>query len=312
MPSRRKAKPHSGFIFIHQVLHPRVDKSLKLHSRAARSHAAYWGGPAGSKRAGKHQIGEEQGNIVPIARHSTTSSNVDDEGNPDPTEPADTLARRKEIVKIEDFNTPIAPQNNASRSLQHLQPNSLQYLPSLPQELRSVAAAFSAGLPIFDFYGQAFIKQFIMLDHEDYPIMFSGCLLLSFAHSMVLTGQGSKAVLLELKHHVFRLISAKMKSSSTLVSPWYWTAVLALGAPVVCLISQDLPKHWSIAEYNDATMRDDYSCPYPGFADKAQRSLAELNVHRQVMRENLQRTKEAFYDATSLALLRYIRCFFNM
>ena len=164
---------------------------------------------------------------------------------------------------------------------------------------------------MLEFCGEGFVKQFVFLDHEDYPIMLSGCLLLSFAHSMALTGLGSRAILLELKGQVIRRISAKMKSDG-LLSPWCLTAVLALGATIVCLISHDLPKRLSIWEYNNATMEDSYLCCCPEFVDKAQSALAERIVHRQAMQKLLCRSKASFNNAHSLALLQYISNFVNM
>ena len=133
--------------------------------------------------------------------------------------------------------------------------------------------------------------------------MFSGYLLLSYAHYMALTGRGTKTVLLELKGQVIRHISSQMKSSDCLLSPWCLTAILALGSPIVCLVSRDLPKRLSIWEYINATMEEDYLC-CPESADTAQSALDERIVHRQAIRKLLFKSSISFQDTDSLALLK--------
>ena len=150
-----------------------------------------------------------------------------------------------------------------------------------------------------------------MVDDEDHSIMSSACLLLSYAYSMALTGQGTKTVLLALKSHVIQRLSAKMKSSNGLLSPRCLTAILALAAPIVCLVSQDLPKRLSMWDYLMASMQDNYLCS-PESAETAQRALHERMVHRQATRRHFVHTKVGFQDADSVALLRYISNCINM
>jgi hypothetical protein len=135
--------------------------------------------------------------------------------------------------------------------------------------------------------------------------MFSGCQLLAYAHSMALTGDGTKTVLLELKTQVIRRISATMKSSDGFLSPWSLTAILALGAPIVCLVSQDLPKRLSIREYINASMQD-YSLCCQDSADIAHRALDERLVHRQALYRLLLKSSSCCTDAEGLALLQYV------
>ena len=68
--------------------------------------------------------------------------------------------------------------------------------------------------------------------------MLSGCLLLSYAHSVALICQGTMTMMLELKSKVIRRISTKMGTAEGLLSPQCLAAILALGAPIVCLFSQ--------------------------------------------------------------------------
>jgi hypothetical protein len=141
--------------------------------------------------------------------------------------------------------------------------------------------------------------------------MFSGCLLLSYAHSMALTGRGSKAVLLQLKGQVIRCISSKMNASNGLLSPRCLTAILALGAPIVCLVSQDLPKGVSIWEYINVSTRDDYQCCSDS-ADIAQIAFDEGMVHQKAMCRLLIKSSTGFQDTNSLALLQYLSNYVDM
>lgn len=94
---------------------------------------------------------------------------------------------------------------------------------------------FGAELSPLRFFGENFVKQFVMADHEDQPVLFDGCLLLSDAHAMALTGRGTRTALLELKSRVFRCINDRMEVSDSLLSPQCLSAILALGAPINCV-----------------------------------------------------------------------------
>jgi hypothetical protein len=128
---------------------------------------------------------------------------------------------------------------------------------------------------------------------------------------MALTGRGTKTVLLELKSQVIRRISAKMKFSDSLLSPRCLTAILALEAPIVCLMSQDLPKSLSIWDYINASMRHDYLCCQES-ADVAYAALDERIVHRQAMHRLFLKSFAGIQDAVGLALLQYISNSINM
>ena len=189
----------------------------------------------------------------------------------------------------------------------------MQNLPSISSGIETMnSSPFSSGLPIFEFCGESFVKQFVMLGHEDYSVLFSALYLLSYAHYMALTGQGSKTVVLELKGQVIHRIGAKMETFNGLLSPRYLTAVLALGTAIVCLVSQDLPMHLNIREYIDASMKEDYLCCLPESADKAHHALDEQIVHRQAMHELLLKSKAGFKDAESVALLQYVSNWMDM
>ena len=168
------------------------------------------------------------------------------------------------------------------------------------------SSLLSSGLPLFEFCGESFVSQFILHDNEDYPVLFSAFLLLSYSQYMALTGQGSKTIVLELKLQAIRHIGEKMKSSDGLLSPRCLTAVLALGSAIVCMVSKDLPMGLSMWEYINVSTKDDYLCCQPESADKAQIARDERIIHREAMYRLLRRSKASFKDAPSLSLLQYI------
>lgn len=341
---------------------------LKKHSGAARSHAAYWGGPLRHKRPGKEHAERAQ------CKTTTSSSTSETDGDPclrdgvhlairysaspavrrrGPTKSNSANLRtrygcitcKKRHIKCDETpdlclkckyagikcdgyappktwlfesrakskaeNDSTSPPQAGVDSPRHLDTDPLQHLPPLPSEIKATRTYFAAGVTTFEFFGGGFVQRFLKFDHHDYSIMFSGCLLLSYAYSMALTGLGTKTVLLELKSQVIRCISAKMKSSNSLLSPRCLTAILALGSPIVCLVSQDLPMGLSIWDYINASMRADYLCCQAS-AQIAQRALDERTVHRLAMRRLFVKSLASAQDPDSFALLQYVSNCMNM
>ena len=136
--------------------------------------------------------------------------------------------------------------------------------------------------------------------------MFNAFILLSYAYTLALTGHGSKKVLLELKGQVIRLLNARIKTSDGYLSPRCLTMILALGSPVVCLLSQDLPKRLSVWEYNNTELDNGFLCCRPESAEKARKALEERIVHRQAMSRILSKSRGDSQDVESLELLQYL------
>lgn len=232
MPSRRHSKPLPKFSFLAPKHDLKGTARLEKRSNTARRHAAYWGGPARHQHRDAIQNRVEEGNIASRALIVNYGPRHFD---------AELLKTR--CLKPRDT------QATKCASPYDIQPDHLQFLPSVPPEIRLMDAPLSAALATFKYYGTEFIKQFIMYDHEDYFLMFSGCLLLSYAHYIALTGFGTKPVLLELKSLVIHQLSKQIESSNNILSPLCLTAILALGAPILCLVSREIPNGVSIREY---------------------------------------------------------------
>lgn len=150
-----------------------------------------------------------------------------------------------------------------------------------------------------------------MVDNEDSAMMFSSCLLVGYARHTALTGQGTSTTLLELKSQVMRHLTSKMNSPEGLLSPRSLVAILALGAPIVCLVSGDFPRGLSIREYINVTLEEVYLCNEES-AVAALSSYSEQGVHRQAPRRLFLRTKANFQDGDSIALLQYISNFMKL
>ena len=305
MPSRRKVNPPPSFSFV--TTRPEVDgvSWFKIHSGAARSHAAYWGGPEKVHHEGKKHLAAQQNTTTTSASDTDRDTSSRDDHKPTfGCSNACTVLRRRS-TKPKNVKAIVLPPQIRTQSPRHVGIDNTEHLPTLLHEIRAIDPPSAYILSTFEFFGEGFVRQFVMSDHEDYSVMFSACLLLSYAHSMALTGQGTKTILLELKSQVIQGISAKMGSSVGLLSPQYLTAILALGAPIVCMVSQDLPQRLSISDYINVSAQEDYLC-CPASANTAQRALEEQIVHRQAMRRLFSNTNANFKDADNLALLQYI------
>ncbi len=305
MPSRKHIKPPPNFSFVTLESGAEETSWLKVHSSVARSHAAYWGGPHKHKRQTVEEtIGLRCNTTAPAYVTCNASSSHDDTETAFGQSIAKRVPRRTLISPKTAKATTSAPKAGFE-SPRYIEPDHLRHLPSMPSEIRATGSPFAAGLRTLKFFGEGFVKRFISSDHEDYLIMFSGCLLLSYAHTMALTGHGTKVVLLQLKSRVIGRITAKIKSSGSLLSPRCLTAILALGAPIVCLVSRDLPNSLSMWDYINASMQNDYLC-CPDSADKARSALEERIVHQQAIRRLFLKSSARFHDADNLALWRYV------
>ncbi|KAJ9637085.1 hypothetical protein H2204_005009 [Knufia peltigerae] len=311
MPSRKKIKPPSKFYFV--TLQSESDGSgwRMKRSHAARSHAAYWGGPAQQQHEANKDALRQEKNIDSIndAADKIPSVLSDSKVGAFPLGPM-TMQRRRS-ARAEKIKDTYAKPMGTSRCPKHIQPNYLQYLVPAPLDLQKTVSLSTAFLPMFKFFGQQFVQKFITSDHEDYLIMLSGCLLLSYAHTMALTGQGNKTKLLQLKSQVIQRISAKIKSSGNSLSPRSLTGILALGAPIVCLTSQDLPQSLSMWEYINASQQGDFLCCRDS-AETAKRALDERLVHRQAMRNLFSRSSATFQDVDSIHLLGFVSNYMNV
>lgn len=307
MPLRKHTKPPPRFAFVTPEFEGNEIRWLKTHSDAARSHAAYWGGPAKRQwQANKESEAENENTPV----HGTVTD--------------ERPRRRKENLQFYCFavqtiqrrgatklnNTKAMSSKSEYDMSRYIEPNYLRYHPSVLAEMRGSGAS-SVSLTASKFYSEDFIRRFVMVDHKDCLIILSSCLLLSYAHYMALTGHGTTTVLLELKSQVMHRLSANMSLSHGLLSPRCLTAIVALGAPIVCLVSRDMPQGLSIREYINATLEEDYLCNQQSAAT-AQRSLEEQIVHRQALSKLFLKTIANFQDADSLALLQYISNYINM
>lgn len=308
MPLRKHTKPPPRFTFVTPEFEGNEIRWLKTHSDAARSHAAYWGGPAKRQwQANKENEAEKEDN-TPV--HDTVTDKVPRRRNENLQFycfAVQTIQRRG-ATKLN--NTKAMSSKSEYDMSRYIKPNYLRYLPSVMAEMRGSGAS-SVSLTASKFYSEDFIRRFVMVDHKDCPIILSSCLLLSYAHYMALTGHGTTTVLLELKSQVMHRLSANMSLSHGLLSPRCLTAIVALGAPIVCLVSRDMPQGLSIREYINATLEEDYLCNQQSAAI-AQRSLDEQIVHRQALSKLFLKTSANFQDADSLALLQYISNYINM
>lgn len=310
MPLAKHVTPLPRFCFVTQENETKDMSWFKKRSGAARRHAAYWGGPGKRQSQAKKQTPERQ------EENATSDSNIDNHSSQCDSKLetccfASLAKQYRASTKLQNVKAVCVTSKTASEFPCHIESCHLQYLPSVPAEIRKTGPLFAAGLLIFEFYGESFVKRFLRVNHEDHSIMFSGCILLSYAYYMALTGHGTKTVLLELKGQVIRRLSAKMTSSNDLLSPQCLTAILALGAPIVCLVSRDLPQRLSITQYIKVSMEEDYLCCQQS-ANAAQRSLDETIVHRQAMQRLLVRGGRSFKDTNSLALLQYVSNCINM
>ena len=287
MPSRRRknVKPPPSLSFVTLDFGAQGVNWLKIHSGAARRHAAYWGGPERHQYRREEDRGQ-QANITHISYAD---------------EVVGVIAKAPTLDRVARHEPP-----------SHNESGSLQRLPPLPFEIRSTGSRLEVDPSTFEFLGEGFVKQFLMVDEKEYSLMFNGYLLLNYAYQMAYTGHGTRMRLLELKGQLIRCINENIKLSGGVLSPRCLTAILALGAPVVCLVSQDLPHGRTMYDYIFGSRQGEYLCCLPESADAGQRALDEQIVHRQPMQGLFSTSSASFQDPDSVALLQYLSNHMNL
>ncbi|KAL6815264.1 hypothetical protein GGI42DRAFT_338618 [Trichoderma sp. SZMC 28013] len=307
MPLRKHTKPPPRFTFVTPEFEGNQMRWLKTHSDATRSHAAYWSGPA--KR--RWQAGKDSNKKEDSA--SAQGTFADERSYPHTAQvelrcsaarnlqcPGSTAATdRKTLPQGEDYST-----------FRQIEPTGSRCPQALPPGLKETNS-FSVDLTVLKFYNEDFMRKFVMVDNADSTLIFTSCLLLGYAYHLALTGQGTMTILLELKSQVIRHLTAKMNISDGLLSPRCLIAILALGAPIVCLVSRDLPRCLRIGESINMMLDEDCLCSEES-AVIARTSLNEQVVHRQALRRLFQKARINFQDSESVALLQYISNYMNI
>jgi hypothetical protein len=146
MPCRKNTNPRPNFAFVPVGLEAKQATWLKLHTGAARSHAAYWGGSAKRQRKGTTHI-------VASRKHQDSTSSAD-------TEPAFSY---NDDPAIRHGRSTLIPE-----SFTYIQHDHLQHFPTVPSEILATSFPFVGGLATFRFFGEGFVKNFLTLSHEDY------------------------------------------------------------------------------------------------------------------------------------------------
>ncbi|KAL7933081.1 hypothetical protein V8C35DRAFT_327860 [Trichoderma chlorosporum] len=307
MPLRKHTKPPPRFTFVTPEFEGSQMRWLKTHSDATRSHAAYWSGPARRRWQASKESNRKEKNVSVEATRADEHTYLHTDKVEFRHSSAEVLQCYDSTTLVDITNLPSAGHYSIPRQVEP--PNS-QCPPTLTPHSKAIRS-FSVDLTVLKFYDEDFMRKFVMVEDEDSTLMLTSCLLLGYAHRMALTGRGTRMTLLELKSQVISHLAAKMDTSDELLSPRCLIAILTLGAPIVCLMSRDLPKGLSIREDVHMMLDEDYLCNEEA-ALMPRTSLNEQVVHRQALRRLFFKTKAQFQDVESIALLHYISNYINM
>ena len=302
MAGGKHTKSYAQFSFVSLGTDVKDVNWFTTHSRASRSHAAHWAKSCKQRMPCENQVrvSDRANTTLVFASHQSSLAEKGESSQHHITgaRPPYRTPRKpkKKIAKI-------VSSKREPRRLHDAEHENLGH-PFLAGPSVAVLGLSRSNSFLLEFLGPEFIRKFIVSDHEDHLVLIDGSLLLSYAYRMALTGKGSRTGLLELKSKVFHHLGTRIASGSKL-SPRVLTAVLALGSPVVCLVSQDLPKHLTLLEYIDTSTQGDCLCSKE-FANVAQHAIRERATYLHAMRGLLSLSNSLRYDANSLALLRYI------
>ncbi|KAL5092955.1 hypothetical protein Trisim1_000681 [Trichoderma cf. simile WF8] len=307
MPLRKHTKPPPRFTFVTPEFEGNQMRWLKTHSDATRSHAAYWSGPAKRRwQSGKESIKKEDS-------ASARGTFADERTYPHTAqvEHRCSVARTLQCqgsTAATDRKT--LPQRGDYSTFRPIEPTGSRCPQALPPGLKETNS-LSVDLTVLKFYNEDFMRRFVMVDNADSTLIFTSCLLLGYAYHLALTGQGTMTMLLELKSQVIRHLTAKMNTSDGLLSPRCLIAILALGAPIVCLVSRDLPRCLRIGESINMMLEEEYLCSEESEMFSPA-TLHEQVVHRSALRRLFLKARANFQDPESVALLQYISNYMNI
>ncbi|KAL6786387.1 hypothetical protein J3E68DRAFT_447317 [Trichoderma sp. SZMC 28012] len=307
MPLRKHTKPPPRFTFVTPEFEGNQMRWLKTHSDATRSHAAYWSGPAKRRwQSGKESIKKEDS-------ASARGTFADERTYPHTAQ----VEHRCSVARTPQCQGSTAatdrkalPQRGDYSTFRQIEPTGSRCPQALPPSLKETNS-LSVDLAVLKFYNEDFMRRFVMVDNADSTLIFTSCLLLGYAYHLALTGQGTMTMLLELKSQVIRHLTAKMNTSDGLLSPRCLIAILALGAPIVCLVSRDLPRCLRIGESINMMLEEESLCSEES-AMFSPASLHEQVVHRSALRRLFLKARANFQDPESVALLQYISNYMNI
>lgn len=243
MPIRRKSIERPSITFINS------GKGFpdRLDSRAARQHAAYWSAPprrwqplqgsGGSPEQLNQHDAEGPGNFT--SRHQQSPSFMTEDAqfasivqharrlqSKSPSPATDIFYLRADFDAFDVLPSPMCGPNT-SRDLGALKAEMLR------------------------FFGERFVQGILLRDPEHCQIMFTGCLLLSSAHQIAMTGKGSQVGLMELKGELIRAVNAAISTLERPAKLEILIAVLILGMPLVSLVTNQVPGCIPLRDYID-------------------------------------------------------------
>ena len=308
MPSRKRKhiKCPSSLSFITLDSRAPGVNWLKVHSGAARSHAAYWGGPNRRACRGEKQIKNQNSTF-----QGYSDINYPDLENVSASSPSSNIDTRKSFELV-NSKASTASRDATDGFFRYSNSDSLHYLSQSPLETRSRESCSEAYLSIFKFLGKTFVRQVLKVEDKEHSLVLRSCLLLDYAYYMVFTGQGTKLVLLKLKGELIRHINKIIEGAKGMLSLRCLTAILALENSAVCLVSQDLPHGRRMWDYIHGSLLNEFLCCLPESLDIAQCADNEQAVHRQLMQMLFPTSCTSFRDAESLMLERYLSNYMKM
>lgn len=165
---------------------------------------------------------------------------------------------------------------------------SLNY--QLPYAIDLVALLMARSLDYCAPLAEDLVKMLVEQSPSPSPsvssIVVVGCILLMVAQSMAVTGRGQRVELLELKAQVLRSVSRELNQALSAPNWEYMVAIMLLGSPIVCLLSQDLPNGLGLGGYIEAsTLGREVCCPEAAAITK--RAAYERRLHWRHLHEML-------------------------
>lgn len=304
MPRRKGNNVQPRFSFVNPQNDPITARASHTRTSAVRRHAAYWGGPMRHSRnyvAGATEImsmtslANGQGQVSTESMHAANEEQTK----------LSRIVRPRKIQPIPEMTNRYGSYSPGERTQSLL----FSIVCPLPRGLDSVALLLGdwscSESPMTGTFGRTLIGRFTVPYQWTSSVFMAGCMLLTTAQTMAVTGKGTRADLLELKAQVLRSISRNISRASGPPSLECMAVGTLLCSPIVCLLSQDLPNGLSFGKYVEASTQGIHVC-CPEAATAAKIATCERKVHWRHLLKFSSEVERSDQQAEQIELFRYL------
>lgn len=159
------------------------------------------------------------------------------------------------------------------------------------------------------FFGFDFFSKHLEDTLADMNTFSLACSTVATAYRLATTGSGCRTSVLNSKAEVLKAVSQRVIQGS--LSSYTLGSMLMMGAPILCLVTHDLPDGLDIMSYIEVTKGPNSLC-CANWADAAQTPMQERYFHWKGMQEGLRVLEAEKQNRRDSGLLKYLNKYMSL